>query len=147
MSGIPGRRLTLGRDRQRLRGMRRRARALQVWEARFEGFFPPVTRNGSGDKNWYARLPVAQRLVSGPRASRRFQRACLAAMLEVVAHLRRAKPTGAREIRVVALVPLNDLFAASIDVFWGDEDFFRFFARSGPYQDWALIGNPRQGCA
>lgn len=136
------RRLALWQVRQKVRGWRRRERALKVWSASFAGFFPAVQYNGFGDRNWHTKVPVAQWHVTGPRASRRYQRACMAAMLEVVEHLRRAKPPARSPIRVVALIPVNDLFAASVDVFWGDASFFPFFDRRGPHQDWAPIAEP-----
>lgn len=134
-----GRRLTVGRDRQKPRGLRRRVRALQAWAERFAGFFPAPELNGFGQLNWYARPPIAQRLVCGPRATARFRREVALAMVAAVQHLRRARPESPVLPRVVALLPVDDLFMASLDVFWGDDVVRDFFDRRGPYQDWVPL--------
>lgn len=109
------------RDRAKIRGKKRRLRSLQRWVANFKAFVPKPEPYGDGFL-WFVRPPIHSGLVSGPRAERWFRRACLVAMLDVVAHLQTNKPTEV-ETWVFALVTPLDLFQSSIDVAWDPTSF------------------------
>lgn len=142
--GRSGRRLAVIRPKQKVRGWKRRVGALRAWAASYEGFFPEPVRNGYGHKNWYAKLPVSEGFVCGPRAQRWFQRECMRALIAIAGRLRAQRPPGETPIRVVALISPNDVFSASVDVFWGDASFFAFFRREGPYEAWSHLDVPQR---
>lgn len=109
------------RQHAKIRGKKRHLRALRRWVASFEFYFPMPEPYGDGFL-WYGRFPVHSGLVSGPKAERWFQRACLVALLDVVAHLQANKPNDA-DTWVFALVTPLDLFGSSINVAWDPTSF------------------------
>lgn len=118
---------------KKLRGLKRRMRALQQWASSFEGHFPLPDAAGN---NWYTKLPVYEGMVDGPRALFGIRRAVIGVLLDVCQSLRQAKPPAFAQSRVVACVTLPDLFSASVDVFYSDDAFATFITRPGMHGKW-----------
>lgn len=137
---ITMRRMSL-REKAKIRGERRHLRALRRWVASFEAFFPQPEPHGDGFL-WFVRPPVYSGLVSGPRAERWFQRACLVAMLDVVAHLQANKPKSV-ETWVFAIFTPLDLFGSSVEVAWDATSFRNLTPELPPerslQREWGLL--------
>lgn len=118
---------------RKLRGRKRRMRALQQWVSSFEGIFPLPDAAGN---NWYTKLPIHEGMVNGPQARFGIRRAVIEALLDVCQSIRQAKPPASSQSRVVACVTFPDLFSASIDVFYTDDAFTNFITRPGIHGEW-----------
>ncbi|MEI7833423.1 MAG: DUF3916 domain-containing protein [bacterium] len=117
----------------KIRGQKRRMRALKRWASSFEGHFPLPDAAGN---NWYTKLPIHEGMVDGPRVRYGIRRAVIGELLDVCESLRRAKLPAYAQSRVVACVILPDIFSASIDIFYSEDAFTTFVTRPGISGEW-----------
>ncbi len=113
------------RPDEKLRGVKRRLRALATWASRFEGWFPPRAEWDSKFSNY--KIPVADRLVRPPHTTREIQAACLRQMLRAATHLAAARPAELRDTcRIGVLLTLPDMWDSEVTVFF-DRNYYRGF--------------------
>ncbi len=129
-----GRRISIHRPNAKVRGVKRRLRALDKWAESFAGHIPYLD-----DRYHNYKIPVLDRLVEGPTATSETQKAALKSLLKAAAHLaknNRARDWQTGEIvkpeyyRVAVLMNLPDMFSSEVTVFY-DRDYYNTFYRDG----------------
>lgn len=132
------RQLSLRPD-QKLRGVKRRLRALNTWASAFEGWFPREDERDSQFNNF--KIPVLDRLVRPPQTNRAIQAACITELLRAAQFLAAAKPAALHKTcRIGVLLTLPDMWHSEVTVFY-ERDYYRGFL----HEDAAYAG--RSICA
>lgn len=126
------RRRSFYRPNEKLRGIKRRLKALENWANDFKGYFPEADKE-SNYINW--KLPVLDRMVEGRAAKPNLKSQCIQELINAASHLISAKPEGS-DARVTVLVDWPDIFSSEICVFVNEEHFQQFFNRNNDYQVW-----------
>jgi hypothetical protein len=85
-------------------------------------------------------LPLDERFVDGPKAHDQTPRRVVELLLGAAVRLARDKPSRLGHTRVIAYVPIGDLFHCGIDVIF-DEAYWRgFMNRQSEAQTWTPLG-------
>lgn len=125
------RRISINRPKERVRGIRRRLRALDKWADSFSGYFPTEYSRG---KYWNCKLPVLDRLVGPPTTTREIQARCARAILKAAEHILAAKPDDHRGAVVTALMTYPQMFGSELCVFFDRSYYKSFFERNTEWQ-------------
>ena len=120
------RRRSFARPNERLRGAKRRLRALGKWADSFEGWFPTPLE---GERYWNCKIPVLDRLVSPPMTDERIQSRVAVDMLRAAANIQASKPNAEGGAIVTALLTYPDMFASELCVFFDQGYLDAFFSR------------------
>lgn len=127
----------VGRPGRKLRGTRRRFRALRQWADQFVDWFPSLGSFHRGYLHW--KLPVHRLFVEGRHVRRSTQRDVVEILLGICANLKANQPQTHVPIRVIAIVTLPQIFDADITIFLGSEHYDGFFNRNTDYQRWTPL--------
>lgn len=119
-----GRRLAF--SEKKLRGVKRRLRALQTWSDSFEGYFP--TDIPPAERYWNWKIPVQCTLVQGRQTTPEIQARCAQALIDACQHLMLSKPEFAKDWRMTAVICLPDFFTSEICIY-KDEGYFSSHTR------------------
>ena len=125
------RRISTDRPIAKVRGIKRRLRAIDKWSDSFEGYFPS---EHSSERYWNWKLPVLDRLVAPPITTNEIQAHCAKAILKAVEHLSTAKPEQYKNSIVTALITYPDMFGSEICVFFDKEYYESFFKRNSEWE-------------
>jgi hypothetical protein len=117
------RQISFSRPNQKVRGIKRRLRALDRWVDSFEQINLDDFKDG---KYFHWKLPVLDRLVNRPTATKALQKSCFEALLKAAASLSKNKTSDQSEVIVTVLVTQPDMFSSQICVFF-DKDYFNEF--------------------
>ena len=115
--------------------------ALRHWADSFQDWFPREGEFSGGYCHWH--LPAHRRFVDGPRARRRLRKQVVEHLLHICGSLSANKPSGAKNVRVIAFVSLPALFDSDVTVFIGDEHYAGFFSRDSDEQRWTILPKSR----
>jgi hypothetical protein len=132
------RRISPDRPKQKVRGVKRRLRALDKWADSFEGYFPSEY---ASERYWNWKLPVLDRLVGPPTTTDEIQKHCAEAILRAVKHLLDAKPEKHGHVVVSALITYPEMFGSEICIFFDKDYFDSFFDRTSEWQSLTPIEN------
>jgi uncharacterized protein DUF3916 len=117
------------RPKEKLRGKKRRLNELDTWANSFQHTFPIPHDNQF--INW--KIPVVDRLVTGPQTNVQIQRHCVSALLCAATHLITSKPAELKEsCRIAVLLALPDLFSSEVTVFFDKEYYAGFYNYDQP---------------
>ena len=125
------RRISTDRPIAKVRGIKRRLRAIDIWAHSFEGYFPS---EHSSERYWNWKIPVLDRLVAPPITTTEIQAHCANALLKAVKHLSTAKPEQYKNAIVTALITYPDMFGSEICVFFDNEYYESFFKRNSEWE-------------
>ena len=125
------RRISVNRPAEKLRGVKRRLRALDKWADSFEGYFPSEYAQ---EKYWNWKLPVLDRLVGPPTTTNDIQAHCAYAVLRATKHLLEARPEEYNHAVVSALITYPQMFSSEICIFFDKEYFESFYDRNNEWQ-------------
>ena len=106
---------------KKLRGVKRRLRALQQWADSFQGYFP--TDLPPTERYWNWKIPVQANLVMGRYTTPEIQAQCAQSLIDACQHLMQNKTGAAKNWRVTAVICLPDFFTSEICIF-KDESYF-----------------------
>ena len=123
------RRRSFNRPKEKLRGIKRRLKALDKWADAYEGCFPLDSVN---EKFWNCKVPVVDRLVNPPASNKKLQAHCATAMLRAACFIQQAKPANLPYAKVTVLLTYPDMFDSELCVFFDKAYFKRFFSRNSP---------------
>ncbi len=119
---------------------KRQLRALRRWAERHAGYFP-VEFADMDSMNW--KIGVGSDLVRPPTTTPELQAQCAQCLIDAAAHMARAKPPEFADARVVAIIPLPDMFGSEVRVFF-DEGYFEYFTdRDTDDQRWTPLPENR----
>ena len=130
------RRITIDRPLAKVRGIKRRLRAIDKWSDSFDGYFPS---EHSSERYWNCKLPVLDRLVAPPITTNEIQAHCASALLRAIKHLSAAKPEQFKNAIVTALITYPDMFGSEICIFFDNEYYESFFKRNSEWESLILI--------
>ena len=117
------RRISLYRYRGKLRGVKRRLRALDAWAESFNGFTPSY----DGRKFLNYKIPVLDRLVEHPTTKLNIQTKAFASLIKAARHLAENKDScNAPYYRVAVLLVLPNMFNSEVTLFF-DRDYYKGF--------------------
>jgi hypothetical protein len=119
------------RPDEKLRGVKRRLRAVDRWAESYQGFFP-VTEEG--EKYWHCKLPVLDRLVAPPTTNQTIQAHCVKALLRATKYISLAKPQDCKCAIVCALITYPNMFGSEVCVFFDRTYYESFFSRNNEWQ-------------
>lgn len=119
-----------------LRKPRESHRELRAFERSAAGVPDAFPAPHPGRSSWWMNLPVAERVVDGPKARTRTRRACIERLLTWSERVRTLRPPDLTGTRVFALIALPELFDSSIDVIYSDDEWKRFLTRDSPEYSW-----------
>lgn len=125
------RRISLNQPKEKVRGIKRRLKALDDWADSFDGYFPTEYAN---EKYWNWEIPVLDRLVGPPTTTEDIQRHCARAILRATEHISNAKPDAYKDAIVTSLITYPQMFNSKICVFFDPEHFESFYKRDSEWQ-------------
>ncbi|WP_110987236.1 DUF3916 domain-containing protein [Acaryochloris thomasi] len=118
---------SFARPYEKLRGVRRRLRALDRWSNSFAEYFP---EDVSSERCWHCRIAVLDRLVNPPTTSRAIQRHAAGAMLKAAESILRAKPVASSDHIVEANLSFPEMFGSDLLVFRNEQQRTNFYDRN-----------------
>ncbi len=118
------RQISIGRYKAKVRGLKRRLKAMDRWVDSFEGYEPPH----EGHLYYNHKISVLDRLVEPPITTYRLQRHAINALLKVAMHLRQS-PLRQRipYYQVAVLVTWPYMFGSEVTVFYDPDYYSRFW--------------------
>ncbi|HHI78552.1 MAG TPA: DUF3916 domain-containing protein [Planctomycetes bacterium] len=125
------RRISVQRPKEKLRGIKRRLKALDKWSESLIGFFPTEYAN---EKYWNWKIPILDRMVNRPTTNKGIQAHCARAILRAASSIEKAKPENMKDAIVSALLTYPDMFDSEICVFFCNDYFSNFFIRNSENQ-------------
>lgn len=125
------RRISFNRPKEKLRGLKRRLRALDKWADSFQGYFPAEYAD---EKYWNWKLPVLDRLVGPPTTNIEIQTHCAKAIMRATDHLLEARPSECKHAIISALITYPHMFGSEICIFFDTDYFESFFQRNSEWQ-------------
>ncbi len=116
------------RPKEKLRGIKRRLKAIDKWADTFKDYFPTEY---SEEKycNW--KIPVLDRMVNRPTTTKELQAHCANALFKAASYIEDAKPEALKTAKVSVLLTHPDMFSSEICVFFDEQYFEWFFDRHG----------------
>ncbi|MHA7000258.1 DUF3916 domain-containing protein [Aeromonas schubertii] len=132
------RRISVNRPKEKVRGIKRRLRALDNWADSFEGCFPSEYADEKYC-NW--KIPVLDRLVGPPTTTNEIQAHCAQAILRAVKHLFEARPDEYNYAIVSALITYPQMFGSEVCIFFDKEYYDSFYDRNSEWQSLTPIEN------
>ena len=123
------RRISVYRDKAKVRGIERRFKALEKWANDFEG-----KHVVTDEENYYNfKIPVLDRLVNPPKATHEHQKRAIECLLTAAGHLVKAREDSDREYyKVAVLLVLPNLFQSEVTVFFSKSYYQGFYNHSNP---------------
>ena len=118
-----------------MRGIERKKKALLSRIEHYTEEFPTEFYKGY----WHLPLPADQRFINSNGTPINVKRQCMQALLDRAEHLRRLKPEGNGDFRVVVAVNLPDLWCSQLIVFKGETYFNGFFDRNNEDLQWLSL--------
>lgn len=106
---------------KKLRGVKRRLRALEKWSAGFDGAFPADIAE---ERYYNFKIPVLRSLVEGKWTTPAIQAECAQRLIDACRRLMSSKPAAAAPYHVVATVCIPDMFTSEVCIYT-DEGYFR----------------------
>jgi len=134
------RQLNIGREKKKLRGVKRRLRALDYWADSAKGYFPSEDADEKYS-NW--KIPVYQGLVEPPTTNIAIQKHCIYALLRAANYFVEAKPKEMEHAIVTVLIPYPDMFSSEICVFFDQDYFVEFYQRNNEWQSLTPTTEPQ----
>ena len=131
-----GRRINVSRRYPKIRGIKRRLKALDCWANSFVGYFPV---EHAGEQYWNYKIPVLDILVSPPKTTRKIQAHCANSLITAANHLLEARPPELADAKVTALITYPDMFSSELCIFFDSNYFNSFFDRHDEYQSLTLL--------
>ena len=127
------RRLMLDREMRKPRESGREVRAFRRLMARFpDGFPEPLP----GRPSWHINIPVAQRIVDGPKARHGTRRKCVQTLLDWSDRLRQLRPPPLADTRIFITIALPSLFRSSMDITFSEAEWSQYIRREKPEYSW-----------
>jgi len=121
------RQISVVRYKAKVRGIRRRLKALDRWVDSFEGYDPPH----EGHAYYNFKVSILDRLVEPPTTTFSLQRYTLNTLLNVAMHLRRSPiRQQVPYYRVAVLVTWPCMFSSEATVFYDPDYYSSFWNRS-----------------
>jgi hypothetical protein len=133
------RQISLYRPNEKLRGAKRRIKALEEWVLSAKNYFP---NNNAEDKYWHQKIPVLDRLVEPPTTTKVIQTKCANLMLQAASYISLAKPkktTGFSLVTVILDIPY--MHSSEICVFFDEEYLIKIFSRNNSYEKITRLNN------
>lgn len=126
------RRISLNRPKEKVRGAKRRLKALAGWADSFEGHFPSEWSN---ERYVDYKIPVLDRLVDPPTTKKHWQEQAVEAMFIALKNLSDAKPVEHSEARVDLILTWPDLSGSRIIVFFDKAYHQGFYTKDDEWQN------------
>lgn len=120
------RKRSIRRPNEKLRGVKRRIKALEGWPDVFCSWFPSDVDLGY----WNCKIPVLDRLVSRKASSRKIQTRAANALLRAGENIRKARPSKYSYSIVTVIVTYPEMFDSELCVFFDKQYFNKFFKRN-----------------
>jgi hypothetical protein len=111
---------------KRLRGKKRRLRALASWSQSFENYFP--TQISENEQYWNIKIPVDLRLVQGKQTNKTIQAQCAQYLIDAAYQIFLAKPSNLN-YRVTCVICLPSMFTSEICIYTS-EQYFQFHTKA-----------------
>ena len=106
---------------KKLRGKKRRLRALEAWSKSFLDYFPEqITED---ERYWNIKIPVDIRLVQGKYTDQITQAQCAQYLINATYQIYQAKPSNLKHFRVTCVICLPDMFTSEICIYTSEEYF------------------------
>ncbi len=117
------RRISIHRPKEKIRGVERRLRALDLWANQFENCKPYY----DGQNYWNYKIPVIDRLVCPPTTNFEIQKRALQSLVKAVKHLSDSKVSQEVDYyRVAILVTFPHMFHSEVTAFFSREYYESF---------------------
>lgn len=118
------RRISIHRPNEKIRGVERRLRALDLWADQFENCSPYY----NGQNYWNYKIPVVDRLVCPPTTTFEIQKRALQSLVKAVKHLSESKVSqDVGYYRAAILVTFPHMFHSEVTAFFSRDYYERFF--------------------
>jgi hypothetical protein len=118
----------------KLRGVKRRIRALQRWQDGFIDGFPSEQEISQCERYWNWKIPTHYLLVEGRQSTLETKRAVAQVLIDTCSNLANCKPGWARDIRITCKIPLPDMFSSEICLYTSEE-YFQSHMECGEFED------------
>jgi len=125
------RRISFSRPKEKVRGAKRRLKALDEWANTFEGYFPS---EWSSERCFDFKIPVIDRLVDPPTTKHVWQMQAVRAMFKALKKLHDAKPGEYSKVKIDLILTWPDLHGSRIIVFFDESYHKGFYEKDGEWQ-------------
>ena len=99
----------------KIRGIKRRLKALDRWANSFIDYFPA---EHARSKYWNYKIPVLDILVSPPKTTRKIQSRCASSLITAANHLLEGRPAELADTKITALITYPDMFGSELCIFF-----------------------------
>lgn len=125
------RRISFSRPKEKVRGAKRRLKALDAWADEFEGYFPS---EWSSERYLDYKIPVLDRLVDPPTTNNEWQTQAVRAMFKALKNLNEAKPSEYSKVQIDLVLTWPDLHGSRIIVFFDEAYHHEFYEKDDEWQ-------------
>ena len=116
-------------DRQKLRGIPRRLRALSKWADKFAGYYYP--RSEAEEKYCHWKIPVISSLVNPPHTTKEIQAQCMNLMIHSAQLIAQSLPQHYCDYyKVPCLFTLPWIFSSQVIIFYDPSYYLGFFGKT-----------------
>lgn len=125
------RQISFDRPKAKVRGSKRRLKALDEWSESFDEFIP---EEWCDEKYVDFRIPVLDRLLDPPTTTPEWQKRVLAAFFRALQGLHKSCPEKYKDVPVDLIIHWPDLSSTSIILFFDKNYHEDFYERDGEWQ-------------